>query len=197
MWIVCADGHVQDAEQVLSRLCLENDLHTSDVDPIQTIEDISTITDDLKQGKMPTVALPIDIHIVEHSKLKKLISLVPEAIDDAVQSSRTPYVPIHPKSFRKTWQYDDEAYNFVHDFLFSFTEFGFNASLSNTLNGARKNLAANYTPEVLYEITTRTMAPSTLRRMETPTLQEVLRKKFADWSSVPEPNINIQGEQNR
>ena len=114
--------------------------------------DVKQIANKLKQGEMPEKLLPIDFHIIEYSKIKELISKVPEELEQSTRESYKPYLPIHPKSFRKKWQYDDEAYNFMHDFLLSFTEFDFNESLSSELNRVRKQIADTYSSEKLYDI---------------------------------------------
>lgn len=40
-------------------------MSTSDKNPINTIEELEEVTEQLKQGIMPTSYLPIDCHIVE------------------------------------------------------------------------------------------------------------------------------------
>ncbi len=55
----------------------------------------------------------------------KLIEDVPKELHEAKIEDRIPYLPIMPKSLRKHWQYDDEAYNFIYDYLSAFTPFNF------------------------------------------------------------------------
>ena len=64
---------------------------------------------------MPKKFLPIDAHIMEYSAMQELISQVPAVLREARENKEKPYLPIHPKSYRKIWQYDDEAYNFISD----------------------------------------------------------------------------------
>ena len=185
MWLVCADGHVQDAEQILSRLFLQYGLHTSDVDPIQTIQDVKNIVENLKNGRMPSVFLPLDAHIIEYSKLKKMIHQVPETIDNSIKNSEIPYLPIHPRSYRKTWQYDDMAYNFVHDFLLSFTGFNFNHSLEEELMASRKQITEKYNDEELWQILFQVLGEATKRRFySTPELYELFIKKMNIWRDI-------------
>lgn len=63
----------------------------------------------------------------------KLIEKVPDELQQAKKSGRKPYLPIRPKSFRKEWQYDDEAYNFIYDYLSAFTAFNFPPSLEEPM----------------------------------------------------------------
>ena len=185
MWLICADGHVQDAEQVLSRLFLQYGLQPSDIDPVQTIVDVKNITESLKNGEMPTKFLPLDAHIIEYSKLKKMIAQVPKVIDESVESSDVPYLPIHPRSLRKTWQYDDMAYNFIHDFLLSFTGFNLNAALNCELNNSRKQIAQKYNNAELYNILYQIQGDSTRRRFySTPRLFQLFMERMDSWREI-------------
>ena len=112
MWLVCEDGCVEKAQEELSILLEKYKMNTSDVNPISSLEDVSQISKSLKRGILPKIFLPIDAHIIEYSKLKGLIEKVPETLNTAIQNEIKPYLPIHPKSYRKQWQYDDEAYKY-------------------------------------------------------------------------------------
>lgn len=183
-WIICADGHIEDAEDNLSRIFLNLGLSTSDTDPIQTIYEVEKIAKSLQDGKMPKVFLPLDFHIIEYSKIKELISRVPETIEQSGEAHK-PYIPIHPKSLRKKWQYDDEAYNFIHDFLLSFTEFDVNESLSSELKGVRKQIADSYTSEELYSILWNILGDSSKRRFDsTPELKSIFKHKIDSWRMI-------------
>ena len=110
MWVVCEDGKVEETQKELIILLDNYNMRTSDVNPILTIDDISSISRELKNGIMPEIFLPIDTHIIEYSKIKELIEKVPDIFSQAKREKIQPYLPIHPKSYRKQWQYDDEAY---------------------------------------------------------------------------------------
>ena len=184
-WLICADGHIKDAEQILSDLFLKYELSSSDIDPIQTMYDVKQIANELEQGKMPEKLLPIDFHIIEYSKIKELISKVPEELEQSTRESDEPYLPIHPRSFRKEWQYDDEAYNFIHDFLLSFTEFDFNESLASELNRVRKQIVDTYTSEELYNILWSILGDSSKRRFQsTPELKKIFEQKMNLWRGI-------------
>ena len=123
MWLVCADDKVEEAKQSLKKIFDALGMHTSDVDPLKTINEVVEIAEDLQNGKMPKKLLPLDVHIIEYSKLNDLINSVPSTLAIARSLNIPPYLPIHPVSLRKDWQYDDTAYNFIFDFLFSLTPF--------------------------------------------------------------------------
>lgn len=80
MWMVCNDKDVETAKTTLSRLFEVFDMHTSDVDPVKTIQDVSEIATDLDNGEMPRKMLPLDIHIIEYSKLSMLIDQISFAL---------------------------------------------------------------------------------------------------------------------
>lgn len=186
MWIICADGSMMKTEEELTRLLEQYNIHTSDVNPVQTIQDMEEITQDIKNGVMPKKFLPIDAHIMEYSKMKRLIDQVPLVLAQAKGSGKIPYLPIHPKSYRKVWQYDDEAYNFIYDFLASFTEFNFPGELEDSLRTARNKVANAYTPDELYSFLLQGASESTRRRNQTPQLKDVFYDRITSW--------NIQNE---
>ena len=185
LWLVCSDGHVEDAEQVLSKLFSKYGLSSSDIDPLKTIADLGQIVEELKKGNIPKKLLPIDVHIIEFSKLKGLIRKVPEEIDLSIKTSSAPCLEISPKSLRKQWQYDDEPYNFVHDFLLSFTEYDFNKSLEKELISARKKIAEKYTSEELYSVLWNVLkAPGKRRFTSAPELKSIFQKKIESWKEL-------------
>lgn len=194
MWMVCKDGCVLEASQALAVLLDEFGIYTSDVAPIQTIQDMQEIADDLERGVMPKKFLPIDAHIIEYSKLKELIENVPFELEQATKDGEVPYWPIHPLSYRKTWQYDDEAYNFVHDFLSSLTEYNFDNILLQALQSARMSIAQSYSAQELYKFLIETGPQSVKRRHETKELKERFEDRIKSWITVPEVDKKDKGE---
>ena len=181
MWIVCENGRRYDTAELLSRTFKDVGFKTSDVNPVETIKDMEKIALDLKNNTMPSLLLPIDAHIVEYDELGDCIKGIPDAIGDGFIHQETPYIPIHPLSLRKTWQKDDMAYNFVHDFLSSFSEMDFEDALQSLLDAQRKAVASTYTTEELYQMLLATGTPSTLRRQEDKTLQKRFEERVALW----------------
>ena len=181
MWLVCADGKLEESSKELEEMFQQTGFKTSDVDPVKTIKDMKKIVRALNNGDMPDLLLPIDAHIVEYSYLAECIDDVADAIKTGLMYGMVPYVPIHPLSLRKTWQKDDEAYNFVHDFLSSFTEADFENRLKLSLDIARKKLVSKYTDEELYDILLMTGTESTLRRQKSPVLQKRFKERVKSW----------------
>lgn len=167
MWMICRDDCVEDAKVGLSTLFDKFNMHTSDVDPVQTIQDVTEIVTSLEAGEMPMKKLPLDIHIIEYSKFNDLIEEVPFAIQTAVETGKQPYLPIHPTSLRKTWQHDDVAYNFVLDFLFSMTPFNWDANLMQRLDFSKGVIANAFSQEQLTDVLHSVAPDSVERRLET------------------------------
>jgi len=181
MWMVTKDNNIYDTSMELIKLFNENHLHTSDIDPLQTFEDIEEIVTDLKNHKMPHKFLPIDAHIIGYDTLYKLIEQMPEALKEAKKENHAPFLPIHPLSYRKTWQYDDAAYNFVHDYLSSFTPYNLETNLANILEETRDEIAKTYTMEELYNFLISSGPESVLRRHRTKELKTRFEERVASW----------------
>lgn len=181
MWMICLDPYVDIAKDKLARIFDTLDMRTSDVDPIQTIKDITEISNDLSNGTMPTKMLPLDIHIIKYSKISSLISEIPYVINDAIRYNQKPYLPIHPISLRKTWQFDDEAYNFVLDYMYSLTPFSWKKNLNNKLETSRTIISELFSDEELNDILRSVSPDSVTRRLKTKQLQNVYQRRINSW----------------
>ena len=184
MWLVCEDGKVNQAEEELTILLRINNMRTSDNSPFDTIDDMTTISNMIKQGKMPKIFLPMDVHIVEYSTLKELIEKMPETLKESKIQEIQPYLPIRPKSYRKSWQYDDEAYNYVYDFLSAFTEFNFTEDLQSKLIKSRKEVATEYSPDQLFNFLLDSATDSNVRRFGNQQLEELFKVKMNNWGNL-------------
>lgn len=184
MWMICKDGDIERVQVELANLLGKFGIKTSDVDPVQTIKDMEEITQQLKDGIMPNKFLPIDAHIIEYSKIKKLIQDVPGELKRAKQENQIPYLPIHPKSYRKTWQYDDEAYNYIYDFLSAFTEFNVVDELKDIILKTRKEVADTYSNEELYEFLLNSATDGNKRRNKTAALPRTFIKRANRWRNI-------------
>ena len=181
MWMICADDKVEEAKDVLVNLFDNYNMHTSDVDPVRTIYEMEDIVSDLETGKMPSKALPLDVHIIEYSKIASLLDAVPFSLIDAAEENQVPYLPIHPISLRKTWQYDDTAYNFVFDYLFSIRPFKWEKKLEKKFDLSKKILANVFSEEDFNMILMKLAPDSVKRRFQTPELQKTYEKRISSW----------------
>lgn len=180
-WLVCETGKIEETKEKLLQLFTEQGMFPSDIDPIQTIEEVGEITADLKKGIMPTKWLPLDVHIIEYDTLYKLIQELPSILAEAKTTGKVPYLPIHPLSLRKKWQQDDEPYNFVLDFLLSLTDYDFEPSLKQVLEQTREILAKTYTIDELYEIMLSSGPESVARRQQTKQLELAFKERIKSW----------------
>ena len=75
------------------------------------------------------------------------------------------------------------AYNFVHDFLSSFTEddMSFDQKMLDTIYSVRKNLQSTYTIEELYSVLLKPGSESTVRRQQDPVLQKSFKERVQSW----------------
>lgn len=176
IWCVAEKRTTKKICGELSSLLENTTLTTSDVDPLQTFEDFKEIVLAMQSGKMPTKHLPLDIHVVEEGILNNLIEKVPDSINTGNLE-----LSIYPYSLRKTWDYESEGYNFVHDFLVSFSDLGLPKKTQKKLYESRKKLAERYSPEELYAVLMEIASDSTKRRYETEQLQEVFKEKVKKW----------------
>jgi hypothetical protein len=184
LWMVCDEGKIDISKDVLIEKFAEHDMRTSDVDPVRTIKDIKRIANSLAINKMPDIMVPIDTHIIEYQKLLSLIEQVPEALKKASMDGTIPELDIWPISYRKTWQHDDKPYNFVHDFLSSFSPYNFDGNLREQLERTRSIVAKLYTIQELYSFLIKTGPDSVLRRHETPVLKKRFEERVTEWKSL-------------
>lgn len=182
MWMICNAHDVEYAKQEMAKLFNFYNMHPSDIEPIRTFEDIQEIINDLENGIMPSKMLPLDAHIIDYETLLSLVSQIPSKFYEATLLQQVPYLPIHPYSYRKIWQHDDTAYNFVHDYLCSFTEFGnISDELIEMLEETRSIVAENYTVEELYECLMSSGVPMSRARFKTPELKSYFAERVNSW----------------
>ena len=193
LWMVCDADKIDTIKGPLQDSLQMAGYKTSDVDPVSAINDVLDIAEYLMAGKMPKKKLPIDTHIIDAATLYALIYKIPEVLAHSAKYNRVPYLPIHPLSLRKKWQKDDTAYNYVHDFFCSFTEFEMDPKIKKLIDEVRQYVAKKYDFEQLYQWTITTGNASVPRRFETPALKEYSRKKFEAWSKGDIPKNPLDG----
>ena len=194
MWLVAQDGMVKSAQKQLTGLLNKYDMRTSDQNPLLSIEELTKIAEMIKQKRKPGIYLPMDVHIVEFSELKDLIERVPETLRKAKAEGQSPYLPIHPVSYRKIWQKDDQAYNFIYDYFSAFSEYDFIDELQEPLNATRLEIANTYTPEELFEFLVSSATPANVRRFEAPELKEYFMKRIDSWKKIEIKKPDFPGD---
>ncbi len=183
LWMICEEKKIETAKKHMIKLFQEYQIAPSDIDPLKSIEELSQIVESLKNGSMPQNYLPIDTHIIGSARLATLIAQTPFVIKESLKNNIIPYLPIHPISLRKSWQYDDTAYNFIHDYLSSLTPYNWNPELQDLLDQTRRQLALTYKTEELYECLLMTGSDSTKRRQKTKELQDSFKERIESWKN--------------
>ena len=176
MWLVCEDKHMEKAQKELTKLLNECGMKTSDIDPLLSIDEMSQISEMLKNGKLPKKFLPIDGHIIEYSKLEELINSVPNTLDNSKKQDINPYLPIEPMSYRKEWQRTDEAYNFIYDFLSAFTPYNFDKKLQQAVDNSRREITSKYTEDELFDFLLKSATQGNYWRFQTPELEKIFKE---------------------
>lgn len=184
MWMVCSDDNILKVAENFKNALYTCGFKTSDIDPVKTIYDMQEIVTSLRNNKMPKQKLPIDTHIIDNISLYTLISRIPDILDYCYKKDTIPYLPIHPYSLRKNWQKDDAAYNFVHDYLSSFTEFEMDPKIQAILNGTRQYIAKKYSLDQLYKFLLETWPVFVANRHKTPGIKESFEKRIESWREM-------------
>lgn len=181
-WTICEDGKIEETSDEILRYLKIFNMDSSDNDPLRTIRDVKEIAEDLDRNKVPNRYLPMDVHIIENSKLKQLIKQVPEVlIETKKNSDHIAYLPIHPLSYRKSWQYDDTAYNFIFDYLFSFTVLNADKELIEINRKTKREVSNDFTNEELINTIKSVAVDGQRRRMNNERIIDVLNTKFDIW----------------
>lgn len=184
MWMVCKKEDIKKTMKELETRLAKNGFTTSDVDPIKTIYELEEIVAKLKYGKMPDKNLPIDTHIIDSVSLYDLINRIPSTLYNSYKNDKKPFLPILPISLRKTWQHDDEAYNYVFDYLASFSEFNFDEDLQKLLNETRREIAKTYSLDQLYKFMMISGTEVSRRRFDNPKLRKIFDEKVESWKEL-------------
>ena len=90
-------------------------------------------------------------------------------------------MPIHPYSLRKEWQKDDEAYNFILDFIYSLTPFNWDNELMELLNRDYNLMSSMIENDKIEELFLSIAPDSVKRRYKTGHLQKCLKKRIENW----------------
>lgn len=180
MWIISEKGNVNKTKEELIKLFADFDLYPSDINPIKTMKDIIDISEDIERGIMPDKNLPLDAHIIDKETLIDLIEKVPKILNESVNEG-VPYLPIHPQSYRKIWQYDDEAYNFIYDYLASFTPFDCDCDIMESLIDSREKIVSDFTNDELFRFLYSSATDSTKRRFATKELKKAFNERVETW----------------
>lgn len=179
--MVVEDGYEEITKKKIIEQFNKFGIETSDVDPVKTISDVFEIASDLDKGIMPKKYIPIDTHLFSYSELIELMKGVVPKIDSTYKQGIIPFLPTLPYSLRKVWQIDDQAINFVFDYIFSLTEYNFESNLLNVLKETRKELVSKYSNEEIEDIVLLTGPSSLPRRYKNLTISKRFNERINLW----------------
>ncbi|MBQ8451832.1 MAG: hypothetical protein IJ538_03550 [Clostridia bacterium] len=183
MWYVADDDKIQQLTTNIYDSMFKLNLYPSDISPMRTINDMVEIVESLRNGESPEHFLPIDVHVVGRNYLKGLIKQIPEVFNAAYKMNTIPYIPISPYSLRRGWEKkDSDPYNFVYDFLFSFSSMGLDPELTELVDDVRYEIATKYDFDYLLE-TVRRHSPLDERRLNQKELVAVLKRRIELWKN--------------
>ena len=180
MWVVSPANMVSKTKEEMTELFTAFNLYPSDINPLKTMQDIIEIGESIESGTMPDKNLPLDAHIIDKETLIDLIENVPKTLRKSI-SDNTPYLPIHPQSYRKKWQYDDEAYNFIYDYLSAFTPFNCDCDIMKALVDSREQVTSDFTNEELFRFLYASATDANKRRFESKSLKKIFNERVETW----------------
>lgn len=180
-WVV-VDEVTPQREAQLQQYLARAGFFSSDPDIYFAIKDTTEVSQAVLNGQTPEKRLPIDLHIVStqqmHDALKGVEHVATEVYRPGVVTGDES-VPIQPRSLHVTWEEADAPYDFMKDFLISFTPRDFRDS--------KLKVAINRTRNIIEECLSHgdrlelvRTHPKESRQFEEPELQELLK---ARWES--------------
>ena len=174
-WVIVDDSHTtpEEVEDSIQTNIEAAGFFSSDADIVAATLRTRRAMDAILGGIMPDEKLPSDVHIVTKTQLLDCMAKVP----DAVSSGQD--VPISPRSLHKYWEPTDAPYDFVKDFVFSFTPNNWqDPLLVSTLIKAQKD-TAKVIDDPVGLVGSR--APKEARQLEAPGLSEALTTRVSKW----------------
>lgn len=181
LWAIYSKEELIELKKQLEELFINRNLVSSDIDPVGTMRKVSRIASSISNGVMPVEYLPLDAHLIDYADLYSLIERTPGELDYAVENNKKAYLPIHPESFRKVWQKDDVAYNFIVDYLISFTGYDLAPNMQVLLDQTRSYIASKYSPFEIYDIIYKTSGDARKRRIREAGVKEVIKERVLRW----------------
>jgi hypothetical protein len=141
------------------------------------LDSTTDVLDTLVLGEIPSSRLPLDLHVVEKDMLLQSFA---EVVPQLLQSETPGYIPIAPRSLHVNWEKTPVPYNFLKDFLFSFTPSSWK---DEELRIALAETRRNAKPLIKEDIVDRVIAitPKEGRMLNTQGIRQNLEDRVADW----------------
>lgn len=169
LWVV-VDGPDAATERDLERIAKSQGYIQSDLDISTTLRSMRETFDDLNQGREPKKKLPVDLHLISKEALVQSLDLV---------RNGTLNVMVQVRSLRVGWE--DSAYDFWFDFVFSMNELGLlDPKLKTHILETRRALKERFSTEQLLERVSET-SPRGARLLQTQPIRDVLMQRLESW----------------
>ena len=120
MWMICEDDKIEYAKEKLVKMFDSFNMHTSDIDPVETIHKVGRIVEDISRGIMPKEYLPLDIHIIEYSKFANLLDSVPLILMESFQQKKMHHRKFDSLNFLYKMFLDEHYSLFYFHYFFSY-----------------------------------------------------------------------------
>jgi hypothetical protein len=174
-WVI-VDENNPYIEGLLQTYMQRAGFQQSDADIYYSIKDTKSVLEGLQQGEQPEKRLPIDLHVITVSQLKQALT----GVQDAVKTGDM-YVPIAPRSLHVVWETVDEPYDFMKDFIFSFTPKDIaHEELGEMITETRKLVLQHIGPKLAEEVV-KSAHPKERRQLGTPELGKLLLDRIESW----------------
>ena len=176
-WIVVDDAPEADLrrqEKKIQGCAQAASFESSDSNIIQTLETTRYAMETVLRGFQPGAMLPVDMHIITKVELLECLKATP----DAIRKGRA--VSIAPRSLHKVWEDTNEPYDFIKDFLFSFTPHTWNDNeLLEALSSARHEVHDLIADDPIKAVADR--AEKEKRQLEAPGVAQCLKERINSW----------------
>ena len=176
-WVVVNDTSEADLRQQEKKIqeCTQAaSFESSDSNIIQTLETTRYAMETVLRGFQPGAMLPVDMHIITKVELLECLKATP----DAIRKGRA--VSIAPRSLHKVWENTNEPYDFIKDFLFSFTPHTWNDNeLLEALSSARREVYDLIADNPIKAVSDR--AEKEKRQLEAPGVARCLKERINSW----------------
>ena len=176
-WVVVDDApetKLRRQEKEIQECARAAAFESSDSNIIQTLETTRYAMETVLRGFQPGAMLPVDMHIITKVELLECLKATP----DAIRKGRA--VSIAPRSLHKVWEDTNEPYDFIKDFLFSFTPHTWNDNeLLEALSSARREVHDLIADNPIKAVSDR--AEKEKRQLEAPGVAQCLKERINSW----------------
>lgn len=161
---------------------LQSNLHRagffqSDVNIARSIQDTNTVMDTLARGYIPKERFPIDVHVITAENFHNALSGVRDKINlYGKNKEESLFVPISPMSLHVVWESTDKPYDFMKDYLFSFTPGKVSDLLASDIRHTDEIVRKFLDQDDIYSIVARHKKEE--RQLQTPDVRKILENRW-------------------